>query len=383
MREPAMMHRLRRRTWIMLALAAPVVGYIVYQAVLFGWAGYQVRAARAAVARRDFPAAQTHLREALRTRSGDTALHLLAAQTARRQGDYGTAQEYLRAYRRAHGAPEALAREEQLWTLQKGDLSEADAVLQACVDQPDAPDAPLMLEAYIEGNLKVLSIAATVGVNIDLKKDAGIRRAIDQWLEHATTPADQAQGRVWRGRVQTLAGMHADAIADFRAALELNPSHVAARWHLANSLIQAAPAESAQLLESLHQDYPDDRDVHLLLATAHRNHGDLNEATTLLDELLAATPDDVNVLLERGKVAVDARQAQQAEAWLRRAEKLAPQNPDISLALARCLLQAGRPEEAQRYQDRFDQAEARRRAAQQEILKKRKQLSASEGPGPP
>jgi predicted Zn-dependent protease len=369
-----------RKTWILLALLAPALGYAGYRLGVYGWASHHYRAAQAAAARRDYAEADRHLRDALSVSPGDAAVRLLAAQTSRRQANFGAAQEHLRAYRRAHGSPEAAAREEQLAQLQKGDLAEADVLLTAYTEDPQAPGAPLLLEAYIEGHLKVLAIAASVGMPISLKKDAGLQRAIDLWLEQRSTPADQAQGLVWRGQVRTLEGAYAEAGADFRAALALDPSHIAARWQLAKNLIEAAPAESARLLEGLRREYPDDRDVRALLATARRNMGDLDEAQQLLDELLTATPDDVAVLLARGQVALDARRPQEAETWLRRAEKLAPELPAVALALARCLHLAGQADEARRYQDRHAEAESRLQATQKEILQKLRPLGAGTRP---
>jgi predicted Zn-dependent protease len=369
-----------RKSWIILALLAPAVGYAGYWLGVSVWANHRYRAAQDAAARRDFAEADRQLRDALSVWPGDAAVQLLAAQTARRQGNFGAAHEHLRAYRRAHGSPEAAAREEELARLQKGDLAEADAVLRASTEQPQAPESALMLEAYIEGHLKVLSIAASVGMPISLKKDAGLPRGIDLWLEQRGAPADRAQGLVWHGQVRTLEGAYAEAATDFRAALALDPKQVAARWHLAKNLIEAAPADSAQLLESLRREYPDDRDVRILLATARRNLGDLNQAQQLLDELLTATPDDVAVLLERGQVALDARRPQDAETWLRRAETLAPQLPAVSLALARCLLVAGRADEARRYQDRHAEVQSQQQAARNEILHKLRPLGAGARP---
>ncbi len=82
--------------------------------------------------------------------------------------------------------------------------------------------------------------------------------------------------------------------------------------------------------------------------------------------MLAESPDDVASLLERGKVALDDEQAADAERWLRRAERLAPELPEVHLALARCLTLAGRSAEAHRYQERFAQLDTQHRAKQTE-----------------
>ncbi len=47
--------------------------------------------------------------------------------------------------------------------------------------------------------------------------------------------------------------------------------------------------------------------------------------------------------------------------WI--AIRLAPDDPQVNLALATCLRMAHRPAEAQRYQDRFEKLDADRRKA--------------------
>ena len=60
-------------------------------------------------------------------------------------------------------------------------------------------------------------------------------------------------------------------------------------------------------------------------------------------------PDDMSVLLERGRLALDAGQLADAERWLRDAERRVPSHREVLLALARCLQLAGKTVDAENY----------------------------------
>lgn len=366
------MRRPSRKTWLTVAVVAPVLAVALYWLTQYARGVYHQHAARQALDQRDFDIAQLHLQHAIDIRPRDAALRLLAAQTARRQRDYGAANVHLRELRRLRVPDDVLILEETLRRVQDGELADAESLLASCVEHPDAPETPLILEALIEGSLKVVGAAAGYGIEMHLAKDAMLRRAVDLWLRQRTGRPEQAQGLVWRGRLEGYDGAHAEAVADFRAALELEPNHFDARWNLADRLLSEAPTEAADHLEILRRRHPDSVSVRRALASVRRSLGQLGEAAQLLDDMLAETPDDVATLIERSKVALDQEQAAEAEQTLRRAEKLAPDLPEVYLGLARCLNLAGRSPEAQRCQERFLQLESERKAKQTEMLQQAK-----------
>ncbi len=251
------MRRPSRKTWIRVAIIAPVLAVALYWLTGYLRGVYHERAARHALVERDFDTAQEHLQQALALGPRDAALRLLAAQTARRRRDYATANAHLRELRRLRPPDAVLALEEQLRRVQEGDLGDAQSLLASCAEQPDAPDTPMILEALIEGSLKDLGAASAYGIELHLPSDAMVRRAVDQWLRQRTDRADQAQGLVWHGRLEGYDGAHAEAVADFRAALALAPDRFEPRWNLAERLATTAPAEAAEHLETLRRRYPD------------------------------------------------------------------------------------------------------------------------------
>jgi tetratricopeptide (TPR) repeat protein len=364
------------RAWILLGLLLPVVGFAVYLGSFFFLGMYHRQAAHDALGRRDFAAASVHLNQALEAWPSNLETQLLAAQTERRRGRFDEAQRHLNIYIERKGAKAARAAEAAegtLYKLQNGDLRTATAQLAYCTAHPEAADAPLILEAVIEGSLKSLVPAAKLGLIASdgpaAPEAARTRQAIDLWLKQYPAPADQVQGLVWRGRLHGIVKEHAAEVADFRAALERNPEDFEARWQLALAVVTHAPEESAAHLEKLEQRYPDNRQVRLALAGVWRNLGRLDEARAMVDALLDADPDNVPTLLERGKVAIDSLELETAERVLRRAEKLKPGQPEVNLALSRCLHLEGKLSEAKHFHDRFDEINAEIQRKHDEVIR--------------
>jgi predicted Zn-dependent protease len=239
--------------------------------------------------------------------------------------------------------------------VQEGNVESVPELLEFGRAQPDIAEAPLILEACIEGLLKV-------GCNKTGQPELA-RRAIDQWLATRPAAADQAQGLVWRARIAALANDQPAALADLRRALDLEPDAFDARLYLALFTADQSPAEAGAHLRVLHTRDPADDRVRFALATVLRNLGELDEARQILDELLATQPENRIALAERGYVALEMRDAADAQRWLTRALQQTPDDPRLNLAMATCLRMANRPAEATKYQERFERLDAERRKA--------------------
>lgn len=355
------MPRVRSR-WARLALAVVVLlllGGAAYKIGVTVWTSGHYRAALRALERYDFDEAREHLEQYLSVYPDDGEVRLLAAQTARRQGDFNEAESQLRRARQLGMAADAIATERQLLAVHMGDLTDAPQLAGYCKEHPSEPGTVVAFEALIEGSLKA--------VNPSLAK-----WAVDLWLRHRTGNADQVQGLVLRGRVYEFLQDHVQARADYEKALASSPDHLQARLRLAELLTREAPGEAAPQLDWLQRHKPQHPEVRLLSARLYRNLGQPEKAAPLLDELLAATPDRVPVLVERGRVALELHQPRDAERWLLRALALAPAQRDVNLALADCLRQAGRLDEAKRYQDRAGEIDARLNKVLEELQRKAK-----------
>jgi tetratricopeptide (TPR) repeat protein len=317
--------------------------------------------ARAALARRDFRTADDILAARLADEPDDRAARLLAAQTARRAGDFGRAREHLDAYADRFRPDDAHAHESQLLALHAGNLAGSGPLFLKYTGRAGVPGADLVMEAYLEGHLRTL---APPGGPLDPDADAGLvtrlRAAADVWLAARPGTADQAQGRVWHGRIAEYARDRALAVAKFREALELDPGSYDARLHLALALGPHAPAEGVHHLEQLRAADPGDRRVRFFLATAYRASNRPADARRLLDEALKDDPDDVGALMERAGLDLDAGRPGDAQPLLLRALGRAPTAPEVNLALSRCQQLAGRPAEAEKYRKRFEELDAAR-----------------------
>jgi tetratricopeptide (TPR) repeat protein len=321
------------RLALLLVLVLALGGFAVYQVDLYLEYGSHYRLAEQALQRRDFSQASLHLKQCLGCWPGDRPSRLLAAQTARRQGDFATALEHLKVYQENNGPPEPLNLEHRLFRIQQSDLTEGDLGLSFCAAHPEAGETPLILEACIEGSLKALGTTrslAMVEEGGELAPHMALaQRALDQWFELRDSPVDQAQGLIWRSRLAHLANKVPKAVADLRRAIELDPNSIPARLQLALFVAAENPTEAAGHLYLLRQQAPTNTQVGLALAGVQRSLGQLEQAKQVLDELREASPNDVALLLQRGQVALDLQQVDEAERLWRRALELAPNHPAV------------------------------------------------------
>lgn len=337
-------------------LIAAVIGFIV----VYLTRDNDLQLARKALAQRRFDEADKHLQQRLKGHPDDVNALLLAAQSARRRGDLNTAADFLARSERRGRRPET-AQEQLRLRIQGGNLAEVGAALDACLADPTHADNRLTLEAVLEA-----SVWPTIAQRKDAPDVARLQAALDAWLTHARTPAEQVQGLVWRGRLQRFQGKHRDATADLRRAVELDPAHADARRDLAMLVAQEAPQEAAVHFQLLHERDPSNVQTSYSLATLRRGLGQLAEARRLLDDILLVQPANVSALIERAHVDLDQNLPEQAEPRLRRALDLAPREPEVSLALARCLQLAGKPDEAKKHQEQFLRLDAERTRKEQE-----------------
>jgi tetratricopeptide (TPR) repeat protein len=360
---PPRPERRARRLWLAVGVAVPVLA-------LAGWAAWSasrpdhLRDAHTALEKRDFATASAALARHLTDNPADADARLLAARTARRAGELSAAADHLKLHAQRHGTNEAAALESGLLAAHAGNRSEAERLFAIYRAQADSPDAPFVMEAYLETTLKTL--APTPDVRFDAERDdpeavARLHAAADQWLRSRPGAADQVQGLVWRGRVHLYARQQPECVAALREALARDPDHFDARFHLALALASEAPAEAADHLEVLLQRRPDDRRLRYFLATARRTLGHLAEARRLLDNMLAENPRDVSALVELAHLNMDEQKISEAEKLLGQALALAPDMPEPNIAMSRCQQLASRPDEAARYRKRFEEIESRRR----------------------
>jgi Tfp pilus assembly protein PilF len=368
--------RLSKRMRIALVVLVPVLAFLAYElGVVYGYGNYHYRAAGQALDQRDFLGASAHLEKCFDVAPDNLSARLLAAQAARRRGDFEEANRQLHFIQRNKGPAEAVEAERRLMLAEQGDLREAQLLLAYCLEHPDAPETPLALESAIQGSLLALAEAftesMTFGGGFAESFVLKVEKGADLWLQLRPGRADQVEGLLWHARACAMANDQLKAKEDVRKALELDPDHYDARFHMAMYLMQEAPTEAVEHFRRLAERHPEDRRVRFGLGSVLHSIGQLAEARQVLDGLLVANPRDVQVLIERGRVALDERQPIEAERFLRRALTESPNVPEVNLALCTCLKLQGRGEEAEDYQKRFLELETeQRQRRQQELIRK-------------
>lgn len=335
---------------------ACVIGGLVYLS------RHHVRLAENALRSRDFAQAEFHVQKSLSLGFGGLEAHVLAARTARRQGNLEEAAQRLQSSLKWYGRDSRLGLEEQLLATQRGDFEVGEQLLEEYSTQPESPETPWVLEAYIVGSLGILMPAYARNETYSGSENSAqlerTEQAVQRWLELRTGLPDQVQGRIWRFQTRLFSHAPAEAGVQLEEALRLDPNHREARQMLAIFLTQEHPAEAAAQLQQLHDDDPSDLTTSLNLADMRRRLGQLEEAAALLDDVLARDPQNVAAIVDRGRIAYDLSDLPAAEKWFREALRLDPQSAAANLALSRCLRAAGKAEEASKVHDRYEQIQA-------------------------
>jgi Tfp pilus assembly protein PilF len=343
------------------ALGFALGGYFLYDWI---WGtGYQMRAAEQAMERRDFVEAETHIARCLDAQPNKSEVHFLAARIKRRaifpilpggadgpgacltagsvryDGSYDDVLHHLASYAKLGGLTELLNLEQNLLRAQGGegklivesgnDLTTVEHVLQSWV-RDNHPDTPLILEALIKGYLQSYRLADAL-------------KCLNIWLKNQ----EDIQAHLWRAWILERLGDSADGLKDYQQALTLNPEHDKVRQRVGEILLRlSGPAEAVEHFELLRQRQVTNPALILGLAQCRKALGAPDEARQLIDDLLAKHPDYIPGLIERGKLALDKVQEDEAERFFRTAVQLAPHDALANYNLYLCLLRRGKKEEA-------------------------------------
>jgi len=331
-----------RRRWLWLGGLLVLVGGGAALATQ-GYAGYHLRAGRAALEHYHTAEARRHLDACLRVWSANETAHVLAARAARRAGDFDAAERHLQACARPDGkqSPDVVL-EWALLTAVKGDLLDVEEFLRARA-QKDPSIAPLVWEALAEGNTRMY-------------RALGALEMLDHWL--AADP-DNPRAHYLRGNVHRQ-GNASKAIPDYRRAVELDPDNDEARWWLAVVLQKGGQFhEALPHLEQLRGRGWPDPDLRVRIAHSLDKVGRTPEARQLLDAVLADNPEAGFALRVRGQLELAAGDLPEAEKRLREAARVLPNDYEVHYSLAQCLREENNKEAAAEVQAVAEKLKAR------------------------
>ena len=333
-----------------LALAAGVA-LVALAAGAWLWPDHLFRLGQQALGRRQFAQAQREFERYLWYRHRSATAHLLAARAARRRDAPADAERHLTACQELVGVRRDSALEWSLLRAQQGDLLEVEPELRSQAARDD-PDAPMILEALVKGYLASGRAADALDT-----ADALLRREPDHAGAHL-------------GRARAAEALHhrAEALPDYRRAVELDPDADEARLDLADCLASLGrPLEALAQYEYLLRRRPDDPGALFGLARCRYDEHEPEEARRLLEALLARDPDHVPALTERGRVAFQLEGAAAAEGWLRRAVAAAPDDVEAHRLLLVYLEAQGKEADVREIGGRFRRLQVDR-ARRDELL---------------
>ena len=337
-----------------------LVGVVVSLAVMAAGGGiflffrHHLAEARQALERHDLAAAAPHLDQCLRVWPRSEEARLLAARVARCRDDIEGCQRHLAILEKLDDPPRALRLERLLLSVQQGRFDREDEANLLSLTKGGRPEAALILEALYKGYLKTARLTDMVS-------------CLDSLL--ALQP-DHVPARLERGRAWESIHRAAEAEADYRHAVAIQPGDLEPRLRLASFLFQRGRTrEATAQFECLRQRHPADPDVLLGLCGCRLDSANLEECEHLLEALLAEHPNHPRGLIERGRIAFRRGRDADAEAWARRALNRSPHERDALRLLLLSLRAQGKTNEAEQCQRRLYRVEVDRAHVGQLMLR--------------
>lgn len=253
--------------------------------------------------------------------------------------NYAQARRNLGTYYRDIGQLEtALEHYELAVRLKPGDVT-ARGLLGSLQSQLGRKAAAL--ETYREAvRLNPDSARARLMLGIELVEQGQVDEAVSHY-QAALRRAPSAEVNYHLGNALLRLDRLPEAIARFRAALDLNPKFAEAHNNLANALAQHDESRAAiahlRTAVTLKPDYAEAlHNLGVLLTRA----GESGEAAEVFERLLKLEPDNERAHFELALIQIEARQSEAAIRHLREALRLRPASPIYAHALARVLATA-------------------------------------------
>jgi tetratricopeptide (TPR) repeat protein len=198
--------------------------------------------------------------------------------------------------------------------LSQNDAKGAEGILiKACTDLPQSADARRILGEFYAYQGRTA------------EADAELRRTL-------TLDAKNGLALMDLGRLASAAGRNQEAEQMFKRASALD----AFKSVYAAFLYEAGRRdESVREYERLSKDDPEDRKLRTDLIMAYRRTNREADADQLLDKAVKSNPGDTDALLQRGEIALERGQFDQAEADVQKVLKLKPSAPEAHYIFAK------------------------------------------------
>lgn len=298
-----------------------------------------VRAAREAVASRRYEAAEAPLGRWLVHQPDSAEAHCLKARTAFGLHRYAEAGEELdKAEKLGHARVET-DRVRGFLLVLGGRYAEAEPLLSRVLAETPGPD-PEADESLARCYLQTYKLTPAAKV-------------LDRWIRDATRDPTPY---LWYTEIDRRATAdQTEAIAHYRAALQIDPNLDKARLGLADMLRAAHRTDEANAeYERYLARKPNDAAGHVGAGLNAAERGDLTTAGRELDRALELEPDNVSALKERAAIDVRLGRFPAALVSLDRAARLAPLDTEIMYRRRVVLSRLGRRDEAEKLQQQLE-----------------------------
>jgi tetratricopeptide (TPR) repeat protein len=306
------------------------------------WANHHLHAAEQAFRDNRLADAQIQIQKCLSVWPNSGPAHFLAGRTARRVFDFKRAEKHFQECRRLQGPSLPVSIELSLMGVQQGKVDLSEKYFQDEVAKGN-PDAPLILEAFIEGYMR-------------LDRLADVDACFVRWqqLENNNMYFYLLRGS-FRERIPNLE----EAAADYSKVLELNPEYDEARLRLIRVLLGEHDGDAA-LTQTLRmaERKPGNNEVQVLLARCYLELARPEEARPLLAQVLNKDPANTNALRASAQLAIEDGSPEDAEKSLRQLLAGDPHDREGRFLLAQCLKELGRDAQARDELAKFHSIEA-------------------------
>jgi Tfp pilus assembly protein PilF len=313
-------------------------------------AWYDFREARRSYDAVAYDRADQTIHKSLRFWFWRPSVHIWAARIARARLDFPAAETHLKNARKWGADEDALQLEWLLLRVNRGELDALAAGLWKTVNEGN-PQTVYILEALAKQYMRDVRFM-----------EAGY--TLTRWLE---IEPNNVRALEWRGWVSEQLLSREDASEDYQRALQLDPSRNDVRKRLAYIYLNLGRCqESLQQLEILRRAAPEDDELQVAIASARFQLGQRDEARAILRDLLAKNSTNLAALKLLAKVEELEDRYVEAESLCRRLLVLTPYDMDVHFTLFQSLSkQENREQEAEgekriyeqlcAYRKRFDE----------------------------
>jgi tetratricopeptide (TPR) repeat protein len=267
-----------------------------------GWAYYQLRVAKRAIAEADYNQASARLAYCRKVWGWRADVWFWSARAARWQSDFQSADAYLRECQRL-GYP---ADKSQLeWLLLRVMRGEIDVL---------APGLAKTVQDKDPESVEILATLARVYVRSIRYNEA--QGCLALWLK---LEPESVRALEWRGWVYERQDHLEGALEDYEKVLELAPARTETRARFANLLLDTGkPPEALRQFEILLESDPANREYRTGIGRCQFVLGQRDEARTIFEQVLAEEPDNASALRALAKIEQTSGHFPEAEVLARK-----------------------------------------------------------------